>query len=122
MKKINFTVAIIHFIITYIQIHEEVSKRKAIHQVVADRTKLFQDTYQRLHPNIWNLNESFFDKRFLDLIKETKSKSRKNLLHAISQNDGFLSGEFHHMINLEYILIKITCIIYVFISNKLSLF
>ena len=118
MKKINFTVAIIHFIITYIQIHEEVSKRKAIHQVVADRTKLFQDTYQRLHPNIWNLNESFFDKRFLDLIKETKSKSRKNLLHAISQNDGFLSGKFHMISHITWIYPYEDCMHYLCINFK----
>ncbi|GAB1608595.1 2-oxoglutarate and iron-dependent oxygenase domain-containing protein 2-like [Argonauta hians] len=55
------------------EIEDEIQRRRTLNIQSTDRRKMIETDYQRLHPNIFTLDESFLDPEFLKIIEICKS-------------------------------------------------
>ncbi|XP_074642508.1 2-oxoglutarate and iron-dependent oxygenase domain-containing protein 2-like [Tubulanus polymorphus] len=69
------------------EIHDEVKRRKSLGFQSVERRKLIKAQYKPLHPHLYNIQESFFRREFVDLVDYCKSESatKSGILSRVEQ-------------------------------------
>ncbi|KAH9492749.1 2-oxoglutarate and iron-dependent oxygenase domain-containing protein 2 [Bulinus truncatus] len=70
------------------EVHKEVSYRKSYHKKFLENYLYIQKYYTKLHPEIWTLQPSFLDPRFLTIIEKAMTGTKESLLSCIMSCNG----------------------------------